>query len=111
MRNVYLLLFFLTLTVITTAQTKTGSIKGIVKTADGSPAEFINVILKGTNKGSSTNSKGEFEIKHTAPGNYLLLVSFIGLESTEHHIDVKEGETTILPEIVLNEHKRKIVSK
>lgn len=106
----FLLSFFSLLTFFwSTAQNhQTGSLKGIIKAADGSPAEYINVILKGTTKGTYSNEKGEFEIKNINAGQYVLLASFVGLGSTEQSVEVKAGETVILPEVVLNEDAQQL---
>ena len=105
MRKLYLfpVLFFLTWTFSTMAQIQTGSVSGIIKTADGSPAEFINIILKGTSKGTVTNGKGEFEIKHVAAGQYVLSASFVGHNPIEQSVEVRGGEVTSVPEIILHE--------
>ncbi|MES1224620.1 MAG: carboxypeptidase-like regulatory domain-containing protein, partial [Bacteroidota bacterium] len=101
-----ILLFFIFLSILSIkaySQQHIGTIKGTIKTADGSPAEFINVVLKGTNKGTTTNSNGEFEIKHATPGTHSLVISFIGLEPQELAVEVKAGEVTSVPEVTLNE--------
>lgn len=105
MRNIYLflLLAFSTWTFPTVAQNGTGSVKGTIKTADGSPAEYINIILKGTDKGTVTNGKGEFEIKHVPAGQYVLIASFVGLNSIEQSVEVTAGETLSIPAITLHE--------
>lgn len=83
---------------------QTGTIKGTIKTSDGVPAELVTVTLKGTTKGTTVNSKGVYEIKKVSPGNYTLLTSFVGLETKEINIEVKENETTSVPEITLSEN-------
>ena len=103
MRDILLFFIFSVIFSITGYSQHTGTIKGTIKTTDGSPAEFINIVLKGTNKGTTTNSKGEFEIKHATPGTHSLVISFIGLEPKELAVDVKAGEVTSLPEVTLNE--------
>ncbi len=87
---------------------QTGAIKGKIKTSDGQSAEFVSVGLKGTNKTTATNSKGEFEIKNIDPGNYTLVTSFVGLEKTEQTVEVIAGETFTMPEIVLKENAQKL---
>lgn len=99
-RSIILLCLFLPFA----AMAQTGSVKGSISTADGSPAEFINVVLKGTSKGATTNPKGEFEIKNVNPGHYTLVASFVGLQSTEQEIDVASGEATHVPQILLKEN-------
>jgi len=86
------------------ALAQTGNIRGTIQTSDGQPAEFVNAGLKGTSKGVSANSRGEYEIKNISPGNYILVTSFIGLETKETPVEVKAGETTLVPEIVLKEN-------
>ena len=89
-------------------EAQTGSIKGSVKTSDNQPAEFLNIGLKGTNKGSFANSNGEFEIKSIDTGTYILVTSFIGLETKEQQVEVKAGETTIVSEIILKENSQQL---
>lgn len=84
----------------------TGRIKGIIRTSDGVGAEFVNVGLKGLSKGSTANSKGEYEIKNIEAGQYILIASFIGLETKEVAIDVKSGETTVVSDITLAENAK-----
>jgi iron complex outermembrane receptor protein len=80
-----------------------GAIKGIVKTSDGQPAPYVNVALKNTNKGVSTNPEGSFEMKHVEAGSYTLVISFIGLETKEQTVEVTAGQTLTVPEIILKE--------
>src|SRR5262245_30014094 len=87
---------------------QTGNIKGTVKTSDGQPAELLNIVLKGTDKGASANSKGEFEIYDIEVGTYILAISFIGLETKEEKVEVKAGKTTVVPEITLKENSQQL---
>lgn len=84
----------------------TGRIKGIIRTSDGVGAEFVNVGLKGISKGSTADSKGEYEIKNIEAGQYVLITSFVGLETKEIEVEVKSGETTVLPDITLAENAK-----
>lgn len=98
--------------VATTLCAQTGSITGTIKTSDDQPAQFVNVYLKGTNKGTTTDTKGLYAIKNIEPGTYSIVASFIGLETKEISIEVKAGSPTVAPEIVLNEsstHLQEIV--
>jgi iron complex outermembrane receptor protein len=83
-----------------------GRIKGIVITSDGIGAEFVNIGLKGIAKGSTANARGEFEIKNVEAGKYILVASFIGLETKEIAVQVNPGETTALGKIMLAENAR-----
>ena len=56
---------------------QTGSLSGQV--TDGTqPIPFVNVILKGTDFGTSANVDGEFELENIAFGNYTLQISSVG---------------------------------
>ena len=106
MKAILTLVALLCLSVANAQQTST--IRGKVQTSDGIPAEFVSAGLKGTTKGTITNNKGLFEIKKVAPGNYVLRISFTGLETQETAITVKAGETLTLPDIVLKENETRL---
>ncbi|PTQ93996.1 iron complex outermembrane receptor protein [Mucilaginibacter yixingensis] len=100
MIKLYTLLLSL-LVLITTANAegpleKSGSIRGHVQTSDGKPADFVNVGLKNTNKGTTTDQNGNYIIKGVKPGTYTIKVSFIGLQTEEKQITVSEGKPSVL---------------
>ena len=64
---------------------ETGSISGKVtdkKTGETLPG--VNIILKGTYYGASTDMNGSFRIKNISPGTYNMEVSFIGYKSVQY---------------------------
>jgi hypothetical protein len=63
-------------------------LKGKVTTISNEILEGASVYLNGTTIGTTTNSKGEFELK-SKEGNYDLVVSFIGYQTAQIHIDTK----------------------
>ncbi len=85
------------------AQNKKGSIKGVIKTSDDQPVELVDVILKGSPKGTISNAKGEYKIENINPGVYKLGISYMGFRSVEIEVEVKPGETTQVPVIYLRE--------
>lgn len=85
-----------------------GNLKGKVTTSDGQAAAMVSVALKGTTKGSATNSQGEFEIRNVEQGDYILVTSFVGLETKEQEVKVKAGETTLIPAITLSENAQQL---
>ncbi|BBE20279.1 TonB-dependent siderophore receptor [Aquipluma nitroreducens] len=91
---------------ISTAQT--GTISGTIKTADGQHAEYVNIGLKNTSMGATTNKSGNYEIRKVPHGKYTLQISSIGLESKEVPVEVESGKTVIVHEIVLNESSEKL---
>ena len=66
---------------------------GKIKTSDGQPAAFVNVVVKGTKLGTTTDENGVYRIANLKFGQYQLQVSFVGTSSQERSIDyTKEGE-------------------
>ncbi len=64
---------------------ETGSLSGKVtdkKTGEAVPG--VNIVLKGTYYGASTDLNGVFRIKNISPGTYNLEVSFIGYKSVQY---------------------------
>lgn len=85
---------FLTLILSASAAlAQNGSISGFVKTSDGSPVEFVNVAIQGSNKGALTEKNGAYFIKNVKPGSYTLTTSLVGLQKQEKPIVVTAGET------------------
>ncbi|MBX2956109.1 MAG: TonB family protein [Cyclobacteriaceae bacterium] len=74
---------------------------------DGSPLPGVNVVLKGTNRGTVTDIDGNYQIESTV-SNPTLAYSFIGLQSTEvnaadrNEVDVSMSiDATQLSEVVV----------
>lgn len=82
------------------AQTKSGSISGIIKTSDGKPAGYVNVGLKSTNKATQTAENGTFTIKNVKPGTYVLKISAIGASTQEQNVTVTAGQASDLNFII-----------
>lgn len=104
----FTLLFTVLILQISMTIAQTGSISGTIKTADGQPAEYVNVGLKGTTMGNSADKTGHYELKKVPQGKYTLKISLIGLESKELNVDVTAGQTTVVPEVVLDETSQKL---
>ncbi|MGC4021116.1 MAG: TonB-dependent receptor [Cyclobacteriaceae bacterium] len=102
MKKIYFLLIILIQFQIASAQSS-GSLKGIVHTSDGQPAQDVNLVLKGSGKGATTNHLGEYAIVNIKPGKFTLVISFVGHKTLEHEVEVSSGVETIVPEIILNE--------
>ncbi len=86
---------------------QTGTIIGTVKTSDDQPAEFVNVGLKGTDKGTTTNKKGAFQIKNVEPGSYIVVIPVMGLQAEEQSVNVAPGETVTV-NISLTESSKRL---
>lgn len=84
-----------------------GTIKGRVYSADGQPAAFVPIGVKGSHKGSTTDEEGFFHF-HLPPGKHVLTIQFIGHEPEEEEIEVHEGETTRVPDFKLRESSKEL---
>lgn len=68
-----------------------GMISGKVLSLDGEPLDYATVFLKGTAYSCSTNEKGLYHISAPA-GDYTLVVSSVGYETSESKVTLKKGE-------------------
>ncbi len=77
------------------AQNKLSIVKGTILNNKGKPAELVNVKIVGGYEGTATNSKGKFEIANLLPGNYTLLITFVGYEKKEIIVHLNPGVNDI----------------
>lgn len=103
-----LLTLLMILTVHLHSQTNKGHVTGTVKSSEGKPAQFVNIGIKGTSIGIVSNEKGEYEIKDLEEGIYTMVISLTAHETKEQTIQIKANETTIIPEINLNNNVKQL---
>ncbi|HEY0743227.1 MAG TPA: TonB-dependent receptor [Chryseosolibacter sp.] len=84
MTKYLLMCFVLSIAVSSFAQERNVTGK-VTSTEDGSPLPGVNVILKGTTSGTSTDADGNYSVAVPSTGGALIF-SFIGLESKEVEI-------------------------
>ncbi|MFY7997819.1 MAG: TonB-dependent receptor [Candidatus Kapaibacteriota bacterium] len=73
-----------------------GEIKGkITDKLSGDPLAGVSIVVKGTNNGAVSNTKGEYYIRNVAVGEATLTASYLGFEKAELTLTVKVGELTI----------------
>lgn len=72
------------------------NVKGVVKSVDGTTLPGVNVVIKGTTIGTSTDGNGNFSI--SAPAGGTLVFSYIGFETMEVAVS---GRTQV--NVTLNE--------
>lgn len=75
-----------------------GSIKGrVIDAGNGESIPGVNVIIENTMLGTATDIKGKFEFRSIHPGNYTLIMSYIGYETQQAFLKVKtNGVTEVL---------------
>ncbi|PAM92068.1 hypothetical protein B4N84_24960 [Flavobacterium sp. IR1] len=76
------------------------NLTGIVLTDSGQPAAGVAVALKGTTYSTLTDENGAYEIS-AEPGNYTLVVSFVGYKSKQTKINLQADQKA--PNIAIEE--------
>ncbi len=89
------ILFSLFFAVMVTA-TYGATINGKLLDDNGFPLGGANVILVGTNMGSTTNMDGEFKVINVKDGEYQISASLLGYETVEKQVAVSGGENVNL---------------
>jgi len=77
------------------------SIKGTITSSDGLPLSGVNVVQKGTSKGTVTNFDGKYEIK-LVPGLKTLVFSYIGFSDKEIKVESSSTINVTLKEDAQN---------
>ena len=75
------------------AEAPGGIITGLVKSADGKAAAFVNVSLVEINRGTTSGEQGEYTLKNIKEGQYTLKASFLGLKEQTQTVNVRSGQT------------------
>ncbi|MCE6990912.1 TonB-dependent receptor [Dyadobacter sp. CY323] len=81
-------------------QTRDAQIEGRFISKAGEPLSGVSVFLKGTSYGTQTNGGGKFALKAPA-GSYTLVAKTLGSDDNYTSLEVKPGETTVVPDITL----------
>ncbi|MGJ5642787.1 carboxypeptidase-like regulatory domain-containing protein [Formosa sp. S-31] len=96
MRQILIVLGFLT-TVFTYAQ-NTGSVAGKLtdKEFNNEPLAFANILIKGTTKGTTSDMDGLYTFEGLEAGQYTLIFSFVGYETQEIPVTITGGQTATI---------------
>ncbi len=73
-----------------------GVLQGFVLDRNGQRAEGVTVALKGTIRQVSTNQKGFYQFTNLVRGQYVLVVSGVGLQTNEQTVNVTDEQITSL---------------
>ena len=87
-RALLLIAIFFSFTGFVNAQK--GTITGVVKDENG-PVSNASVTIEGRNIGTTTNDKGEYELK-VDPGNYTVVISYVGMKMQRILVSVSPGQ-------------------
>ncbi|PKP30872.1 MAG: TonB-dependent receptor [Bacteroidetes bacterium HGW-Bacteroidetes-16] len=89
--HVFLFVFCLSLAQVS-LKAQEATVRGFLyEEESGEPAIFANVVLKGTNFGASTDVNGYFLISKIPPGDYTLMVTYLGFDTISELISLSKG--------------------
>lgn len=108
MKSIKLVLLFLIGAFSLHAQN--ASLKGRVFTGDGHPAEYVSVVIQGDEKATTTNGNGEYFLENLNGGKYVVLYSYVGLQTQQKNIELEDGVQTVINDVILTE-KSKILEE
>ena len=71
-----------------------GNIRGFIYDKNtGEPIMFCNVFLKGTTIGNTTDINGMYNISRISPGDYTIIATYIGYDTSSVKVTLKPGQT------------------
>src|SRR5260221_13580693 len=85
-------LLFSLLTAFITLHVYAATISGTIREKNGAVLPFSSILVKGTTRGVSANSKGFYSIQ-LEPGEHVLVCQFIGYRSIEKKINVRGDQS------------------
>jgi len=88
LRTIGFSLVFILVSIAAIAQT--AIVRGTVKDANGLPLAGASVILEGTRRGTTSDASGNYELR-VNPGNYTLIISYVGIVTQRKQITVVSG--------------------
>lgn len=100
--NSILILFVVLFSASSFSQQKTGHIQGRILTADGSPAPFVNVIIKETEYMTLTDWQGQYQFNNIPFNTYTIEYNYMGYEKHQITVDLNQAQVKI-DDIVLKE--------
>ncbi len=71
-----------------------GKISGVISDDKGNPLPYASLSIKGTKKGTTTNSSGKYSIE-LSPGQYTLVAQYVGYARSEKAITVRASDQTV----------------
>jgi outer membrane receptor for ferrienterochelin and colicins len=85
-------------------QDKSGTITGITRHADTQERiPFVNIQVKGTSWGTSSDENGEFVLVNVPEGSYTLVASVVGHTTFEKNVTLSAGATVSLVFALVND--------
>ncbi|WP_372795642.1 carboxypeptidase-like regulatory domain-containing protein, partial [Lutibacter sp.] len=99
MKQNYIFIFFLAITSVAFAQTK--SVTGTINDAFGQPLPGVNILLKGTVIGTTSDMDGTYALSNLESGDFTVEVSYVGFKTFSKAITIQNENLTV--DVILNE--------
>lgn len=82
---------------------RAGSIRGVIEDASsGEVLPYANAALRETSLGATTEENGSFSIPSVPPGEYTLVLSYVGYQEKEIEVSVSSGSVTDIGTVSLD---------
>lgn len=94
MKFKFLLTIVAFFSLLTINSQNTATLKGTVKTAQGEPIMGANISIKNSNKGTTSDIDGKYELKLSEGKSIIVEVSFLGYNTIKKEMVVAKGEIT-----------------
>jgi len=78
------------------AQNTQGLVKGKLVTDDEKPAAYVTLYLKDTRMKVISKEDGTYEFRNVPDGNYVVIASFVGLQTQSQTVSIHGGETKLI---------------
>lgn len=101
MKNLLLLLTLFLVSFVSIAQST--AIEGTILDNNQSPIIGVNVLIKNTTKGTTSDVDGNFKIKNITNGDYVISVSYLGYKTKEIEVSIINNESVALGNITMYE--------
>jgi len=101
MKNLLLLLTLFLVSFVSIAQST--AIEGTILDNNQSPIIGVNVLIKNTTKGTTSDVDGNFKIKNITNGDYVISVSYLGYKTKEIEVLIINNESVALGNITMYE--------
>ena len=95
MKKYILILFFLSLSVFTLnaslIRTDANIFGHVTNTRTGEHISYINVVLKSTTIGTTTDATGHYSLKNLPEGKFVVVAEGVGFKPQEKEVEMKKG--------------------
>uniref|UniRef100_UPI0040490038 carboxypeptidase-like regulatory domain-containing protein n=1 Tax=Gelidibacter sp. TaxID=2018083 RepID=UPI0040490038 len=90
-KNIFSILFFLSVSVIYAQST----ITGLIKYQNDMPLTGVNIVISGTTQGAVSDFEGNYSINNISNGNYTLIATYLGYKKFTQNITISDASISV----------------